>query len=145
MKKFRGGSPPWPWSMPLWDNVRANHERQSHGRDSGKARVCSDQGQGPGQGGRRGEGRRGGPASVHHRLPQSDYAFLRTGGSQRPTPSQGKQPRCGILWCAMLVGLGNESHVAGACPCCVVGWEGGGGGWRARPVTAGRRCTTHLM
>lgn len=26
----------------------------------------------------------------------------------------------------MLVGLGNESHVAGACPCCVVGWEGGG-------------------
>ena len=88
--------------------------------------MCSDQGQGPGQGGRRGEGKGGGPASVHHRLPQSDYAFLRTGGSQRPTPPQGKQPRRGILWCAMLVGLGNESHVAGACPCCVVGWEGGG-------------------
>lgn len=46
--------------MPLWDNVRANHERQSHGRDSGKARVCSDQGQGPGQGGSERGGKEGG-------------------------------------------------------------------------------------
>jgi hypothetical protein len=73
-----------------------------------------------------GEGRGGG--GQDHRLPQSDSAFRERAGPNIPLLLKGTSHGVAYIWCAILVGLGNESHVAGACPCCVVGgselWKG---------------------
>ena len=103
--------------------------------------VCDDRGQG--QGGSRRGGKGGG--GQDHRLPQSDYAFGERAGPNIPLLLKGTSHGVAYIWCAILVGLGNESHVAGACPRCVVGGGGncGRGPGGAGPASHSRPTTQH--